>query len=322
VLLVLGRLFRSHHHRHAFLLLGGVVVCMAAGGAAFALTQNMPLTTGWYWAITTATTVGYGDVIPHNPVGRLIASLVMLTTIPMLAAAFALLTGSAVSSRVRRLLEMHSHLPQGPYRLVIGSHPTVPAILRELVQAGDTVVLVADTDPAGLPSEVHLVRGDPTKADVLRSVDPSRAVHALLAAESDADVLLSAVLLREEAPEVPTTALVRSMSVGTALRELGVNQVVSADELVAHALAKSLEAPHAGELLLGLLDSERNRLVEQVIEPDTPSRPLSALRAERAELILGVVSGGSLSLGVGDDPDVAAGDVLLLVKAGLPRRRH
>jgi voltage-gated potassium channel len=32
-----------------------------------------------YWAIVTLTTVGYGDISPHTPIGRLLASMLMLT---------------------------------------------------------------------------------------------------------------------------------------------------------------------------------------------------------------------------------------------------
>ena len=86
--------------------------------------------------------------------------------------------------------------------------------------------------------------------------------HALVTGQSDGDVLVSAVLLRKEAPGLPVSALVRSPSVGEALRDLGVGQAVAADELVAHTLAKSLQAPHAGDLILQLVDSEQHSLQE------------------------------------------------------------
>ena len=63
---------------------------------------------------------------------------------------------------------------------------------------------------------------------------------------------MSAVLLRKQAPDLSAAALVRSASVREALHDLGVEQTISAERLVAHALAKSLEAPHAGEMLAQL----------------------------------------------------------------------
>ena len=86
----------------------------------------MPVTTGWYWAITTATTVGYGDVTPKNAAGRIVASVVMLTTIPLLASVFALVTGQAAAEGLRRIMAMSSRVPDGVFRLVVGTSPRCP----------------------------------------------------------------------------------------------------------------------------------------------------------------------------------------------------
>ena len=42
---------------------------------------------------------------------------------------------------------------------------------------------------------------------------------------------------------------------------------------------------------------------------------LSEIRDERAELVLGLVHDGRFTLGIGDDPVVAAGDRLLIAEA-------
>jgi voltage-gated potassium channel len=148
VITILLRVFKPPHGKHVAALLGSVAAVVLLGAGLFALAEDLPYTTGLYWAITTATTVGYGDVTPHNPAGRLLASLVMLTTIPMLAAAFALLSGAAAAAGVRRILAMHTEFPDGTYRLLIGMNADVPALLEELASAGIPVVLVADIDPA------------------------------------------------------------------------------------------------------------------------------------------------------------------------------
>ena len=68
-------------------------------------------------------------------------------------------------------------------------------------------------------------------------------------------MLVSAVLLRKQAPALTITALVDSASVREALHDLGVQQTVSAHELVSRALAAALETPHAGEMLSALVGS-------------------------------------------------------------------
>jgi len=314
VISILVRLIGPHHRKHIAILLASAVACVFAGAAAFAATQQLPFTSGLYWAITTATTVGYGDVTPHNGAGRVIANLVMLTTIPLLASVFALVTGEAAAAGVRRILAMRSHIPEGRFRLVIGMSDTVPAILAELVSAGVAVVLVADVDPITIPPEVHLVRGDPTDEKVLRSAKPEAAEQALITGPSDGDVLVSSVLVRKLAPNLETAALVSSPSVREALTDLGIHQTISAHAMIASALAKSLETPHAWNMLAELVGSNQHRLTE--VEADTAAvgRPLSAVRGDRDGLVLGLVHEGNFTLGLGEDPVVRAGDRLLVTE--------
>ena len=225
---------------------------MLAGSALFAATQRLPVTTSWYWAITTATTVGYGDVTPHSGGGRVIASVVMLTAIPLLASVFALVTGQAAATGLRRIMAMSTRVPDGVFRLVVGTSPEVPEILRELTKSGLPAVLVADVDPATAGHGVCVVRGDPTSAETIRAARPQDAEQALVTGASDGDVVVSAVLLRKLAPDLTVTALVSSPAVREALGDLGIRQTISAHELVVGTLAKSLEAPHGGQFTLGI----------------------------------------------------------------------
>lgn len=65
------------------------LVTILLGGTIFAHFQHIPVLEGIYWAMTTAATVGYGDVSPHDRGGRVIAVVVMLVAIPSLASAYA-----------------------------------------------------------------------------------------------------------------------------------------------------------------------------------------------------------------------------------------
>ena len=52
---------------------------------------------GMWWALQTVTTVGYGDVTPKNPSGRIIATFVMLQGIAFLAITTAAITSTFVA---------------------------------------------------------------------------------------------------------------------------------------------------------------------------------------------------------------------------------
>jgi len=208
---------------------------------------------------------------------------------------------------------MREHEDDG-HRLVIGMDGPVPAILEELVRVGEHVVLVADVDPVTVGNDVHVIRGDPTEAHVLRTAHPERATQALITGNDDGDVLVSTVLLRRLAPDLEIIALVKSAPVKEALHELGVSRTLSPSEMIAHAVAKSLEAPHAADLLTQLVESDEHDLKEAKVAANEVGRPLSAIRDQRAGLVLGIVHNGAFSLGIGTDPVVAEGDSLLLAE--------
>jgi voltage-gated potassium channel len=55
-----------------------------------------------YWATVTMTTVGYGDMVPHTPLGRLIASFMMLMGWGILAVPTGIVTAEMTSQRMHQ----------------------------------------------------------------------------------------------------------------------------------------------------------------------------------------------------------------------------
>jgi voltage-gated potassium channel len=82
VLQVARRLFTPAGLRYAALLAGLTAV---GGGAAFAAVEKKSTWDGIYWAVTTMTTVGYGDIQPTSPGGKALAMVVMLVGIGFLS---------------------------------------------------------------------------------------------------------------------------------------------------------------------------------------------------------------------------------------------
>ena len=58
---------------------------------------------GLWWAVQTVTTVGYGDLVPTNTFGRLVASVVMITGIGFLTVITATITSTLIEQARRRV---------------------------------------------------------------------------------------------------------------------------------------------------------------------------------------------------------------------------
>lgn len=89
-------------------------VVVVGGTTVWRLEGDRPGTTfrslgdGIWWALTTMTTVGYGDHVPETAAGRVVAALIMIVGVGVLgavAAVVALIFASAIARREEIILE-------------------------------------------------------------------------------------------------------------------------------------------------------------------------------------------------------------------------
>ena len=103
---VRGRLPDDLTARRAALLIGATTLVVSIGGGLLIRVfdkQDFPSTgNGLWWAVQTVTTVGYGDHVPTNAEGKLIATVVMITAIGFISVLTASISALFVESARRR----------------------------------------------------------------------------------------------------------------------------------------------------------------------------------------------------------------------------
>lgn len=60
------------------------LVCIVSGGILIHFVEGMTVFDGIWWSFVTATTVGYGDISPATPAGRVIAAVLMIVGIGLI----------------------------------------------------------------------------------------------------------------------------------------------------------------------------------------------------------------------------------------------
>jgi voltage-gated potassium channel len=92
--------------RAARIIALAIIAVTLVGGVAihFADQKNFPdIGDGLWWSIQTVTTVGYGDQVPTDAIGRLVASAVMLTGIGFLTVITATVTSTLIEAARQRV---------------------------------------------------------------------------------------------------------------------------------------------------------------------------------------------------------------------------
>jgi voltage-gated potassium channel len=88
----------------ASVIVVATVVVVAVGGILMRVLDHDEYPNVWvgmWWALQTVTTVGYGDVTPKNPSGRIVAVFVMLEGIAFLTIIIAAITSTFIARAQR-----------------------------------------------------------------------------------------------------------------------------------------------------------------------------------------------------------------------------
>ena len=71
--------FTHHFFRaiwHVKVVSVALIALIVAGAGAITVFEKMPFADTLYFALITGLTIGYGDIVPQNPLGRVVAVLI------------------------------------------------------------------------------------------------------------------------------------------------------------------------------------------------------------------------------------------------------
>ncbi len=123
----------------------GVVVVWAVAMRIFDPSEFPNIWRSLWWSMQTATTVGYGDVTPHDSLGRVVAAFVMLEGIAVLAVVTASITSVFVARAQRQLRG------DEPWRQVLARLDDLDRRLDELQARNGRSPSSHDVRPGAMP---------------------------------------------------------------------------------------------------------------------------------------------------------------------------
>jgi voltage-gated potassium channel len=316
------KIYRSLKRQNVFTILGitTAIICFGAVGLYIldgyysAKGASGMLDTIW-WALVTITTVGYGDVVPHSILGRLVGLVIMVSGVVLVSLFTATIASIFVERKIKEGEGLES-IKDKNHIIICGwnynGEKVVEGILTHDKNVNHSIVLVNELDKDEVESvqykykerEVYFVRGNFVKEDVLARANIFRAKAAIILSDtssphahslekSDERTIFGAMAIKSMAPKVRICAELVNQENKEYLLRANVDDIIIRGESHGSLLASASLAPGFLTMIKTLINNEDdNKLWDIEIPPRYAGRPckeLSQYCKERHGLLIALL---------------------------------
>ena len=235
-----------------------------------------------YFTMISATTTGYGDIVPVTNHTRLFDALVVT---PVRIFFLLIFIGSAYMFVARRSWEkfvmrriqqtLNGHI------VVAGYGTKNRRAVQELIDLGSEpgTILVIDLDDDRLAKAKELgctiLKGDATRDETLKAVHVDRAELVIISAGRDDTSILICLTARHLAPDVRISIAVNEEDNEAPARRAGANIVVNPLDFAGLLLATTKGGEHIAAYLSDLASMRgKVRMIERPVRPDEVGKSL------------------------------------------------
>jgi voltage-gated potassium channel len=241
-----------------------------------------------WFCVVTMSTVGYGDVYPISPAGRVITGFFIVFTLGTLG-----LLITAVSEAVVEVNRMEEHGLLGTqmenHVILCGYNSMAKASLIELLAAGRGAALLCET-----PEELMAARdehkpspnffvtsGEPSQALFRERLNAEKAAAVIVAMSDDAKNLIAALNVKVVNPAVRLVVALQREELRQTLEAGGVTYIASPNELSGRLVASAAFEPEVASLLEDLMSGAiGTHDMQQYRAGDLGGRSVSEIRKE------------------------------------------
>lgn len=314
------------------LYLSAVIVVLVLTSASLIawFEPDVSFASGIWWSIVTLTTVGYGDISPVTPAGRVLAGIIMFFGIGLLGMLSAGLAAVFISRKSRENRGMRPSTVENHIILCEWNH-RAKAILKELRAdphvADAPVVLVADLEekPVEDPNLIF-IRGV-VNEDTLEKANLKKARTIIVlgddsveATARDAKVVLTTLTVESMHPDVYSVVELVDKSHEQYCLRANADEIIIGSELSTHLIA-SAALDHGISKVVSELLSNRygNELYAMPVPADmTGSNFLDVfvgMKTRKNVTVFGIQKGrgGTFIPNPAGDYPVADNDLLLVI---------
>jgi voltage-gated potassium channel len=242
-----------------------LVIVLISGGLIAVFEPDLSFASGVWWSIVTLTTVGYGDISPSTPGGRILAVLIMFFGIGLLGMLSASLATLLIRKRMKEDKGMCASTIDNHIIICEWNH-RARAIIKELRADTQTenipLILIADIDEKPIDDDnLFFIRGS-VNEETLEKANLKKARTVLVLGDDtvettarDAKVVLSTLTIESMNPDVYSVVeLVDKANEQHCIRA-NADEIIIGSELSSHLIASAASDHGISKVISELLSN-------------------------------------------------------------------
>lgn len=302
------------------------VLVIFVGAVGFRIIEGFSWLDSFYTSAQTVTTVGYGDLTPQTPAGRLFAILLMLVGVGMVLYALSVIAQAVIQSEMveafglrRKRKEMENL--SGHY-IVCGAGRVGRRIIKNLQRQNLQYVIIEKDEKKLAEVDAQLSRtiiGDATSEENLAAAGVPRARGLASCLPDDADNVYVVLTARGLNPELHIVARAVEEQAEPTLIRAGANRVVAPTIIGSQSMARALLKPAVADFMESIVAETLDLVFEEMTVGQNSPYAGRCLKDTNimSELSLIVVAirrkDGDLEFHPNGDTSIGEGDLLIVI---------
>ncbi len=249
----------------------------------------------FYWALITISTVGYGDIAPVTPEGRVVTMLIIFTGIGLISFVTSIIV-SSFNERLGVLREDRVIQAVGKKKkltVVCGYGLLGRLVVRGLQKEGVEFVIIDKSEEMAemaYRDGHHAICADASKEEVFKKLDLDKRVsHVLCLTSDDIQNAFIAVNVKSLNESVDVSARCSDNEIAKKMEFAHVNHIIMPEEVAGMMGAVYAGEPVAFEVLLSIIEEKEKTQINEIAITEgsfLENKTLGDVDFERLRLIL------------------------------------
>jgi Trk K+ transport system NAD-binding subunit len=270
-------------------------VYISAAVLFYLLQPNETLGSSFYWAITTLSTVGYGDIVPTTSYARAMTTVLLFGQIFLGGYLISVITSTVISESQKEALgtlgtDLRGHI------VVLGYSAVGRSAVRELLIQEQPIAVVTETaeEVANVKAlraanSLYVTYGPAAEIDILRRANVPLAHAVIVCTTDDATNMIAALNARQLAPAARIVVSVSRPELRDTLRAAGVTYVASPSDMGGRLCASAAFETDVAAAMEDISAADVQSDMQEYLL--TSRTPISAQTMEEAEHLARQASG-------------------------------